>query len=150
MGAVVDLPALFRQAERSRRMHHGLRPEGVELGQSVFGGVPGQDGARDGTDGRADDPIGLNAGLVQVLVSARQIGAERIATSQHERYPWCARHADLLRAFSKKRPPFWGGPSLGRKRPRRAATPNGMSDVAVHKYYCAAQSSRAFRAWLRR
>jgi len=92
--------------------------KGVELGQSVFGGVPGQDGARDGADGHADDPIGLNAGLVQVLVSARQIGAERIATSQHERYPWCAGHADLLRAFSKIEAALLGRPKSREETPK--------------------------------
>jgi hypothetical protein len=56
------------------------------------------------------------------------------------------RHGPLMRfsggprgprgSKDKKRPPLWGGPSLGRKRPRRAATPIRYSRCCTAQFGC--------------
>ena len=46
--------------------------------------VAGDDARIDGADRRADQPVGLDAGIVQRLIDAALIGAERAAALQHE------------------------------------------------------------------
>src|SRR6267143_4319456 len=61
-----------------------LVPELEQARQALFGRVAGDDRAVDGADRGADDPVGLDARLVQRLVDADLVGAERAAALQHE------------------------------------------------------------------
>ncbi len=52
------------------------------------GSIAGDQCAVDGADRRADDPVGLDAGLMQGLDDADLVGAERAAALQHEHGLW--------------------------------------------------------------
>ena len=56
----------------------------ASLRQPVLGLVAGDQARIDGADRRADDPIRLDAGLVQGLIDAGLIGAERTAALEDE------------------------------------------------------------------
>ena len=62
---------------------HAL-PEFAQARQPVLGLVAGDQAGIDGADRGADDPVRLDAGLVQGLVDARLIRAKRAAALQHE------------------------------------------------------------------
>ena len=89
IGARIDLCAMRCQNSRSR----GSRLSGV---------VAGDEAGVDGADRGADDPVRLDAGLVQRLVDTRLIGAERTAALKNEH--------DLLRVLVRQRPPAPRGP----------------------------------------
>ncbi len=59
-------------------------PELPELVEAIPGGIAGDDARVDRSDRGADDPIGLDFRLVQGLVDAALIGAERAAALQDE------------------------------------------------------------------
>ena len=70
----------------------GLGPELVELGQVLFRSVAGQDGPGHSANRSTDDPVRPNVVLVQMLISARQIGAERVPAPKHESRSRVAKH----------------------------------------------------------
>jgi hypothetical protein len=59
-------------------------PELLEPWQAVRRFVAGDQARIDGADRGADDPVRLDAGLVQCLVDPGLVGAERTAALQHE------------------------------------------------------------------
>src|SRR3954471_13689916 len=121
MKAIVDLPTLLGDAQRSRRVYHGLGPELVEFGEAILRSVPGQDGPGHSANRCTDNPIGTDAILMELLVCACMVSAQRIPAAQNKSDLRCPVHAGLVSAGRKEAAPE-GGPSLGRKRPRRAAT----------------------------
>src|SRR5690349_10441787 len=60
------------------------RPEGLQLGDPVLRLIAGDEAGIDRTDRGADDPVGLDAGLMQRLVDAGLVGAERSAALQDQ------------------------------------------------------------------
>ena len=71
-------------------------PEFLKRGKAIFNSIAGDDGRIDGADRGADDPVGLDARLVQRLIDAALIGAERAAALQHERHLAAVVVADLV------------------------------------------------------
>src|SRR5262245_423274 len=68
-------------------IHVGLRDAFPELPQFLHaraGWIAGDDGGVEGADRYAGDPIGNEAGLIERLVDAGLISAERAATLQDE------------------------------------------------------------------
>src|SRR5207253_6015650 len=61
-----------------------LLPELLQPRQAVFGLVAGNHAGIDGADRGADDPVRLDASLVQRLVDASLIGPQRAAALQHQ------------------------------------------------------------------
>ncbi len=61
-------------------------PELLEPRQPLGRLVSGDQAGIDGPDGGADDPVRLDAGLVQRLIDAGLIGAQRTAALQHEHH----------------------------------------------------------------
>src|SRR5262245_36927860 len=59
-------------------------PEFFEFRQAILWLIAGDDAGIDGADGGADDPVGLDARLVQRLIDAALIGAKRVASLQHK------------------------------------------------------------------
>jgi hypothetical protein len=59
-------------------------PEFLQLRESVLWLVAGDDGGVDRADRRSDQPVGLDPGLVQGLVDAGLVGAERAAALEDE------------------------------------------------------------------
>src|SRR5690242_5186952 len=59
-------------------------PELAQPPQAVLRLVAGDDGAIDGADRGADDPVGLDALFAQGFVDAGLIGAERAAALEHQ------------------------------------------------------------------
>ena len=59
-------------------------PELLQPGQAILRLVAGDQAGVDGADRCADDPVGLDAGLVQRLIDAGLIGAERAAALEDE------------------------------------------------------------------
>ena len=59
-------------------------PEFLQAREPVLRFIAGDEACVDRADRGADDPVGLDAGLVQRLVDARLIGAERAAALQHQ------------------------------------------------------------------
>ena len=72
-----------------------LLPEFAQARQPVLRRIAGDQAGIDGADRGADDPVRLDAGLVQRLVDAGLIGAERAAALQHQH--------DLPRLGSRQR-----------------------------------------------
>ena len=72
-----------------------LLPEFAQPRQTVLRCITGDQAGIDGADRGADDPVRLDAGLVQRLVDAGLIGAERAAALQHQH--------DLPRLGSRQR-----------------------------------------------
>src|SRR5688500_15082107 len=66
-----------------RLVRHAL-PELAQSRQSVFRLIAGDQASVDGPDRRADDPVRLDAHLMQRLVDARLISAERAAALKDE------------------------------------------------------------------
>src|SRR5262245_6895939 len=58
-------------------------PELFEFRQAILWLIAGDDACIDGADGGADDPVGLDARLVQRLIDAALIGAKRATSLQH-------------------------------------------------------------------
>ena len=77
-----DSPGQVDSPQNSLRRHPA--PEFLQPLQTIFGLVAGNEARVDGTDGRADDPVRLDAGLMQGLIDARLIGAERAAALKDE------------------------------------------------------------------
>jgi len=75
---------LARPSPGCRRIPEGLvghaAPELLEPWQAVRRFVAGDQARIDGADRGADDPVRLDAGLVQCLVDHGLVGAERTAT----------------------------------------------------------------------
>ena len=67
-----------------RRRMLDAPPELAQLGEPVLRLVAGDDGGVDRADRRSDQPVGLDAGLVQRLVDAGLVGAERPAALEDE------------------------------------------------------------------
>ena len=61
-----------------------LLPELAQARQPVLRRIAGDQAGVDGADRGADDPVRLDAGLVQRLVDAGLIGAKRAAALQHQ------------------------------------------------------------------
>ena len=59
-------------------------PEFLQRGQAVRRLVAGDQAGVDGADRGADHPVRLDAGLVQRLVDAHLVGAQRAAALQHQ------------------------------------------------------------------
>jgi hypothetical protein len=59
-------------------------PEFLEPGKTVLDLVAGDEARIDGADRGADQPVRLDAGLVQRLIDAALIGAECAAALQHK------------------------------------------------------------------
>src|SRR5262249_57324903 len=59
-------------------------PEFLHARESVFHLVPRDETRVDGADRSADDPVGLDACLMQRLIDAALISAERASALQHE------------------------------------------------------------------
>jgi hypothetical protein len=81
---VVGVPDFRAAPQQTRRADHGLVPKSFEPGQAILGSVPSDDRACHRPNGSADDPLGIDCLLQQMLVSAGQIGAERIASAEHQ------------------------------------------------------------------
>ena len=64
-------------------MRHA-RPEFLEPLEAFGARIAGDDAGVDGADRGADDPVGLDAVLVQRVVDAGLVGAERAAALEHE------------------------------------------------------------------
>src|SRR3954469_21283058 len=104
---------------------------------------PRQDEGRQGEERSAPGKRVLRAGpkpgekeqekhrrtMCDVLTGKKK--ARSSALSVQASPPSIVNHAPVVSEPKKEAAPK-GGPSLGRKRPRRAATPNGMPDVAPH------------------
>ena len=67
-----------------RRSLFDAPPEFLQLAEPILRLVAGDQAGVDRADRRADHPIGLDAGLVQRLVDAGLVGAERAAALQDE------------------------------------------------------------------
>ena len=59
-------------------------PECLQPRHAILRRVAGDDRAVDCADRRADDPVGLDARLVQRLIDADLVGAQRTAALQHQ------------------------------------------------------------------
>jgi len=73
--------------ERRVRQQGGAADGLPELGQAcdaLLWRVAGQDRGIDRADGNAGEPVGLDAGLVQALIDAGLVRAERTAALQHQ------------------------------------------------------------------
>ena len=86
---VVIVPSVGAEAERVERARAealllDLVPERVQPLEPVRRRVAADQRRVDRADRRADHPVGLDAGLVQRLVDADLVGAERAAALQHE------------------------------------------------------------------
>src|SRR3954466_8850786 len=120
MKAIVDLPTLLGDAQRSRRVYYGLSPELVEFREAILRSVPGQDGPSHSANRCTDIPIGTDAVLMKLLVCACMVSAQPIPAAQNKSDLRCPVHAGLG--------------SAGRKRSR----PGGLQhryatlDVALH------------------
>ena len=80
-----DLDRPVQKRERIVRRTPARRaPRSRAAAPSGSPGVAGDQRGVDGADRRSDHPVGLDAGLVQRLVDADLIGAERAAALQHE------------------------------------------------------------------
>ena len=84
-------------------------PEFLQPLQTIFRLVAGDQAGVDGADRRADDPIRLDAGLMQGLIDARLIGAERAAALEDE-----DGLALLLRRLLRARRPAPSAPAINR------------------------------------
>ena len=87
-----------KQAPEIRALH--AAPELLQPIEAVFAPVAGDDAGVDGADRGADDPIGLDARLVQRLIDAALIGAERAPALEHERALAVVLGADLVDGFA--------------------------------------------------
>ena len=76
-------------------------PEFAQPRQPVLRRIAGDQAGVDGADRGADDPVRLDAGLVQRLIDAGLIGAERAAALQHQHD--LARQSDLASDFDVRR-----------------------------------------------
>ena len=74
-------------------------PELPKLRQAVLRRVAGDESCIDGANGGADDPVGLDARLVQRLIDAALIGAKRAASLQHKHNLAVVVVADLVNRF---------------------------------------------------
>ena len=90
-----------KQAPEVRALH--AAPELLQPVEAVFAPVAGDDAGVDGADRCADDPIGLDARLVQRLVDAALIGAERAPALEHERALAVVLGADLVDGFAGRK-----------------------------------------------
>src|SRR5213076_3449937 len=84
VGVPVVRPRPGHRLDPSAEPH--LVPELVQARQALFRFISGDDRAVDRADRGADDPVGLDACLVQRLVDADLVGAERAAALQHENH----------------------------------------------------------------
>src|SRR6516164_4835424 len=66
-----------------RILLHAL-PELLEPGQAILDWVSGDEARVDGADRCANDPVGLDASLVQRLIDAGLVRAERAAALKHQ------------------------------------------------------------------
>src|SRR6516162_8865275 len=82
IGRGVGEPRPVRQTPEFLALHPA--PEFLQPVDAMFGLVAGDEASVDGADRRADDPIGLDPGLVERLIDTRLIGAERTAALEHE------------------------------------------------------------------
>jgi hypothetical protein len=88
-------------------------PEFFHLRHAMFNAIAGNEARVDGSDGRADDPIGFDAGLMQSLIDANLIGPERSAPLQHQHdLHWPLRHR------------------------RNSINEGGVSDIVRHFLHC--------------
>src|SRR5262245_19416599 len=71
-----------RQAPLRLALH--AAPEFLQPLHAVFDVIAGDEAGIDGADRGADDPVGLDSRLVQRLIDADLIGAERAAALQDE------------------------------------------------------------------
>lgn len=61
-------------------------PEGVQALDAALGRIADDQRRGDGADGRADDPVGLDAGFVQGFVDAGLVGAQGAPALQHQHH----------------------------------------------------------------
>src|SRR3954462_11999675 len=113
MKAIVDLPTLLGDAQRSRRVYHGLSPELVEFREAILRSVPGQDGPGHSANRCTDNPIGTDAVLMKLLACACMVGAQCIPAAQNKSDLRCPVHAGLVSedekeaAHGSERPKSW-------------------------------------------
>ena len=86
-------------------------PEFFELRKTVLDLVAGDEARIDGADRGADQPVGLDARLVQRLIDTALIGAKRTSALQHEHDLAVIVVADLVDRFER-------GKTLGRRHGR--------------------------------
>ena len=101
----------MRRARRQRRSRPGKAPHRLErstrrqnswsFGKTVLRLVAGDDARIDGADRGADQPVRLDAGVVQRLIDAALIGAERASALQHEHDLAVIGVADLVGGFQR-------------------------------------------------
>src|SRR3954468_22467533 len=139
MKAIVDLAPLLGDAQRSRRVYHGLSPELVEFREAILRSVPGQDGPGHSANRCTDHPIGTDAVVMKPLVCACMVSAQRIPAAQNKSDLRCPVHAGLVSARRKRGRPG-GRPKSREEKPRWAATPPGPpGDAALQHILCNAQ-----------
>ncbi len=84
--AVAHAEAIRGRAKRRRRAWpcSTRRQNSLSRSSRSLGRAAGDDGGVDRADRGADHPVGLDPGLVQRLIDADLIGAERAAALQHQ------------------------------------------------------------------